>query len=110
MTNKELERVTQEVINEEANKLLDVLHSKDLGEFYSCKQLRDCQATVFETSKFIILRSYKTIVAFIYKPTGAFYDVHRTEYGYTATVAQHIAKFASDYRNEFLSEYRTYPV
>lgn len=111
MTNKELEKVTQEVTNEEANKLLELFRSTvTRDEWIRGKRFRSCKAMIIESKDFIVLESYKTIVAFIYKPTGALYDVLRTVYGYTATSAQHIAKFRNDYRKEILSEYRTRPV
>lgn len=60
-------------------------------------RLRTCTAWVYETSRYWILKSYNTIVAVISKDTGICYDVLRIVYGYTATSAQHIAKFAHDY-------------
>ena len=58
---------------------------------------RHCKATVGWIGKYIYLRSYDTVVAFINSVTGEGYDILRTEYGYTATSAQHIAKFFNDY-------------
>lgn len=108
MTGKELEKITQEVTNDEANKLLSLFNSTvTMDEWIRGKKFRTCNARVIESKDFIALESYRTIVAFIYKPTGAFYDVLRTVYGYTVTSAQHIAKFRNDYRNEILSQYRT---
>lgn len=63
------------------------------------KRLRSCSAQVLETPSFFILRSYNTVVAVIDKHTGNTYDVLRMVYGYTATSAQHIAKFSNDYGN-----------
>ena len=63
------------------------------------KRLRSCSAEVLETHNFFILRSYNTVVAVIDKLTGNTYDVLRVVYGYTATSAQHIAKFTNDYGN-----------
>lgn len=60
-------------------------------------RLRSCQAYVFETSNYWILQSYNTLVAVTSKDTGICYDVLRLVYGYTATSAQHIAKFTHDY-------------
>lgn len=66
-----------------------------------CNRLRSCQAYVYKTKHFIILRSYDTIVAAVYKrtPTAApvFIDFLRLVYGYTSTSAKHIAKFKCDY-------------
>ena len=61
------------------------------------KKLRSCSAQVLETPSFFILRSYNTVVAVIDKDTGSTWDVLRMVYGYTATSAQHIAKFSKDY-------------
>ena len=68
------------------------------------KPLRSCSATVFDvvddtTGEILyhVLRSYNTIVAFIDPRTNTLYDVLRLVYGYTATSAQHISKFAQDY-------------
>ena len=58
---------------------------------------RYCKATVGRVGKYIYLRSYNTVVAFIDTVTGIGYDILRTEYGYTSTSAQHIAKFFRQY-------------
>lgn len=63
------------------------------------KRLRTCQAMVLEFEGFYILQSYHTIVAAIIKDTGEEFDFLRMVYGYTATSAQHIAKFFADYGN-----------
>lgn len=60
-------------------------------------RLRTCSATVWETEHWYFLKSYATIVAAIDKETSIMYDFLRYVYGYTATSAQHIAKFAADY-------------
>ena len=59
--------------------------------------LRYCNAEVIETENYYILRSYNTKIACIDKRTDILYDALRREYGYTATSAQHIAKFEQDY-------------
>lgn len=61
------------------------------------RKLRHCSAEVFETKNYYVLRSYNTIVACINKRTNILYDFLRYAYGYTATSAQHIAKFRHDY-------------
>ena len=70
-------------------------------------QLRNCKATYgyTEDHEFIYLRSYNTIVCIIDTITGEALDVLRTEYGYTPTSAQHIAKFLKDFPHTSL--YRT---
>lgn len=54
---------------------------------------RRCKATVGYMGSYVYLRSYNTIVAFVDTEKRIGYDILRTEYGYTATSAQHIAKF-----------------
>lgn len=61
------------------------------------KRLRTCSAEVLELYDYAILRSYNTIIACVNLNTGVGYDLLRLEYGYTATSAQHIAKFFNDY-------------
>lgn len=61
------------------------------------KRLRTCQAYVYETPSFYVLRSYNTVVAIIEKSTDICYDFLRAVYGYTSTSAQHISKFDKDY-------------
>lgn len=66
------------------------------------KRLRSCQAYVYETPSFYVLRSYSTVVAIIEKSTDTCYDFLRGVYGYTSTSAQHISKFDKDYgRSEY---------
>ena len=71
--------------------------------YYSClfkveeKPFKKCKATVGRAGKYIYLRSYNTVVAFIDTEDAAGYDILRTEYGYTATSAQHISKFFDTY-------------
>ena len=64
-------------------------------------RLRSCQAHVYTTTHFTVLRSYNTMVAAIYQrtPTAApiFIDFLRLVSGYTSTSARHIAKFKHDY-------------
>ena len=64
---------------------------------YHGKRLRTCQAYVYETANFYVLRSYSTVVAIIEKSTDTCYDFLRGVYGYTSTSAQHISKFDKDY-------------
>ena len=58
-----------------------------------CTRLASCQAWVYETEHYYILRSYNTLVACIVKDTDTLVDVLRGVYGYTATSAKHISKF-----------------
>ena len=73
--------------------------------YYHYKKLRSCQAYVMETKNFYILRSYETIVACIRKDCLQSYDFLRMVYGYTATSAQHIAKFFRDYGDSRIAPY-----
>lgn len=94
--NKEARKV-QERINSEVIRFMQANNY----EIYSLKakptQLRRCSADVYETDNLYVLRSYSTIVAVIDKTTDTLYDFLRYVYGYTATSAQHIAKFKHDY-------------
>ena len=72
----------------------------------SIGRLRTCSAWVWETEQYIVLESYNTIIAFIDKESGELYDVLRLVYGFTATSAQHIAKFKKDYLKYWCVEYR----
>ena len=58
-----------------------------------CTRLASCQAWVYETEHYYILRSYNTLVALIVKDTDTLVDMLRCVYGYTATSAKHISKF-----------------
>lgn len=73
-----------------------------------CKRLKTCQAWVYETDEYYILRSYNTYIAFIDKHTGICYDVLRLVFGYTATSCQHIWKFEREYKNHItrIMQYR----
>ena len=92
-----MKKDVQMVINEKCM----AEYKKAMVEFHSGldneNRLRTCTAWVFETEHYWILKSYNTIVAVTSKDTGLCYDVLRIVYGYTATSAQHIAKFAHDY-------------
>lgn len=56
-------------------------------------RLNRCQAWTQEFEGFVVLWSYNTAVAVYDKSNRTLYDVLRGAYGYTATSAQHIAKF-----------------
>lgn len=74
-------------------------YNEEVKENVLChgKRLRTCQAYVYETPSFYVLRSYNTVVAIIEKSTDTCYDFLRAVYGYTNTSAQHISKFDKDY-------------
>lgn len=76
------------------------------GKPHYVKRLRKCNACVWETKHFYLLQSYSTIVAAIDKGNNIMFDFLRYVYGYTATTAQHIAKFAIDYGATMRYTYR----
>lgn len=65
--------------------------------YHASKRLRSCQAVVYSTDNYYLLKSYETFIAAIEKNTGKIADVLVGEYDYTATSAQHISKFIRDY-------------
>ena len=69
----------------------------DNSNWDSVKRLRSCSAKVFTDQKYHVLQSYNTTIAIIDRETDTLYDFLRFAYGYTATSAQHIAKFDHDY-------------
>ena len=69
----------------------------ELDKVLTVNRLRTCSAYVYETYSYYVLKSYASYVAFIRKSDGECFDVLRMVYGYTATSAQHIAKFKNDY-------------
>ena len=60
---------------------------------------------MYESIDYYVLVSYCTVVAVIDKATNKLYDVLRTVYGYSATSAQHIAKFRADYGSMYAERY-----
>jgi hypothetical protein len=88
----------QALINEKVMEMIDKYNEEvNQNVFYNEKRLRTCQAYVYETPSFYVLRSYDTIVAIIDKSTDTCYDFLRLVYGYTNTSAQHIRKFGEEY-------------
>ena len=77
----------------------------DLGKYYEVfyntpsdkmppkVRLNHCQAWTQDFEAVTVLWSYNTAVAVYDKTNDTLYDVLRAVYGYTATSAQHIAKF-----------------
>ena len=57
-------------------------------------RLYTCNAHIEYVDGYIGLISYNTLIACIDEETGILYDFLRAVYGYTATSAQHISKFA----------------
>lgn len=56
-------------------------------------RLNHCQAWTQDFEGFTVLWSYNTAVAVYDKSADTLYDILRAVYDYTATSAQHIAKF-----------------
>ena len=102
MTKNEQKIVNEIVFNEKARAELD------LGNSYNVTRLCTCQAYVYETANYFWLRSYGTFVAFIDKTTDTCYDILRMVYGYTATSAQHIAKFRHVYGQDKFGCHQSY--
>ena len=95
-----MKKEEQEKINEICYNIFDNAISELDKIPYSSRisrNLRSCSASVYETENYYILRSYNTIIACIDKAHDILIDVLRTEYGYTSTSSQHIAKFNHDY-------------
>lgn len=78
------------------------------------RQLYRCSADMgIVKGGWILLKSYSTIVAAYNIYTDELFDFLRLVYGYTATSAQHIAKFRNYCRGEFGNSpavYRWYAV
>ena len=91
----------QKAINEKVLKAIEEFNTFAGSRYASYitggKKLRNCSAVVFELERYYVLKSYSTIIAIIDKETDTLYDFLRYVYGYTATSAQHISKFDSDY-------------
>ena len=84
---------------------------KEFNALTHLHRLRTCQANVYtltNNERYVVLESYNTIVAIYDRKTGWMYDILRFVYGYTATSAQHIAKFKNEYKPIFTLRY--YPV
>ena len=89
-------RREQLIINDYCEREISIV-SGELGKVLSVRRLHKCQAYVYETCSYYLLKSYATFVAFIRKSDGECFDILRNVYGYTSTSAQHIAKFKNDY-------------
>ena len=82
--------------------------SFDREPIISARRLNYCNAYVLDTANYLVLRSHQTDIAIIDKRTGVMYDFLRFVYGYTATAAQHMAKFERLY--EPSARFTYYPV
>ena len=89
---KENQKVVNELCNSAYGKVIDYI-GRNADNIVDEYRLFNCQAKVVEYPDYICLSSYRTMVAFIDLNNNTFYDVLRLVYVYTATSAQHIAKF-----------------
>lgn len=89
-------RREQLIINDYCEREIRIV-SGELGKVLSVRRLHKCQAYVYETTSYYLLKSYSSFVAFIRKSDGECFDILRNVYGYSSTSAQHIAKFTNDY-------------
>lgn len=95
----------QLVMNEYVLQNYSIMMDEFNENWYNSARLRSCQACVYETENYFVLKSYETIVAFIDKNNSEKFDILRKVYGYTSTSAQHIAKFFADYGDFRVSTY-----
>lgn len=103
MTRKELQKKENRIV-EDLYRL--IVNGYYVGEsLIECTQLRTCKAKVYIFPSQIFLMSYNTIVAIIDRKGRVLIDILRYIYGYSATSAQHIAKFRCDYSNYFDTYY-----
>lgn len=98
-----MKKSEQVAINEQ---VLSAIEKFNASHYYldNNRKLRSCSAYVAdavdcETGEILyhVLTSYNTVVAIIDVQTDTLYDFLRYVYGYSATSAQHIAKFGQDY-------------
>lgn len=83
----------------------------DQGVVVRRGRLNYCNAFIVELdNNCLALTSYGTLVAVFDRSTGFFFDVLRYTHGYTATSAQHIAKFRNMLRGCIRGEFRYYPI
>ena len=94
---KYLQELDNYKVKAEMERALTQLYNLNEKKPVKGKRLRSCTAWVFETEDYYILKSYETYVAIILKSADVMFDALRIVYGYTATSAQHIAKFSHDY-------------
>lgn len=102
-----MKKSEQLAINAQVLDFLESYRNTNMGCTYEpSRPLRSCSARVnyltdTETGEvlYAVLTSYNTVVAILDYATNTLYDFLRYAYGYTATSAQHITKFAHDYGN-----------
>lgn len=87
---RQLQTVDNQLV-EQCYSNLDVPREHIIG----CKRLYQCQAQMYFTDYVVLLKSYNTFVAAFDINESTVYDFSRYVYGYTATTAQHVRKFAN---------------
>lgn len=88
-----MKKEQQEKVNFVVNVNMESALEEYKKEHSAPVRLRTCQAFVYETTNYYLLKSYNTFIACMEKETETVYDALRTVYGYTATSAKHISKF-----------------
>lgn len=90
------------VVESAARAVKHFVNDRNDYRLVNARKLRSCSAKVADvvdskTGELLgtVLQSYNTVVAFA-DAHGTVYDFLRLVYGYTATSAQHITKFAHD--------------
>ena len=94
-----MKKSEQKVINSIVEKELENFET-EVDEQIGLKgwhKFRSCSAEYAETETYYVLCSYNTIVAIVNKKNGRCIDFLRKVYGDTATSAQHISKFFSEF-------------
>lgn len=91
---KQWKKAEQREINEKVERAVKWYNEKirHSDNMILVGRLRKCNAVIYATPDYIILKSYDNIVAFIDKYEMGLYDFSRLVYGYTATTTQYIAK------------------
>lgn len=97
MTRRQEQELTNSICKEQFNAAIEELEAQGFAAFGNSERLRNCNAEVYETDSYYILKSYATFVACIEKSTNNCFDMLRIVYGYTNTSARQIAKFIEDY-------------
>ena len=100
---KELKKIENEVVLQEIEKI----NADMRNGIQFIRRLRTCNACVLASGNYYLLKSYNTIIAAV-DADGNLYDFLRYVYGYTATSAQHIAKFYNDYAQPIANSYNDY--
>lgn len=82
-----MKKAEQRAINNKVESALRYYNAKRIDSMGTMGQLNNCKAFMYDTPDYIILKSYRTIVAFIDKRDMALYDFSRYVYGYAHATA-----------------------